>query len=640
MENEDRYYRNSVVSKAFLKSAFWLAFALVSCLVGFGLRLTELGSQSLWLDEGATYAFAKLPAVELIAATFGREPNPPLYYLLVHAWIGLAGSNEFSLRFLSVLAGVITVALVYRLGRESLSPAAGSGAAVLAAFSPYLIWYSQEARMYSLLAAFATATLLALWWAFQRPTRSAWLGFGLLLLATLYTHFYGVFVLLVAIVFVVTTTMRRRAQYGWWLPLAAHALPVVLYLPWLASNLHSGAAESNWRAPIDFVGLVTRSAQAMAHGGFLSDSLGSALVGVEVLLAAGGIAVAVRFGQGRGWAAGLLLAAIALPSVAVFAISQRQPIFAERYIIAQAPIFYLTLAAGLALSLRRFPPLYLSCLAAIAFVSYTAIDIGWHDARYRKEDFRAAASYIARYAAADDLILLVADYVSMPFGYYYRGPGEVVPFVGNPDRPEEALRPLVEDRQTIWLLLSHSEEVDPKERIRGWLSERYPVATEQFPKGIRLYGYRADYQRPDLPVEAKPLDIIFGNAIRLVGYTVESGVPPTDILLHPPSNWVHVVLYWQASAPVGASYRSSVRIVDERGVWGDKLTRPTEALSLLPTQRWQPGEVVVEDVDVNLNPATPPGEYQLEVRLLDAENQVVPTSGGSAVVGTVEITAR
>ncbi len=72
-----------------------------------------------------------------------------------------------------------------------------------------------------------------------------------------------------------------------------------------------------------------------------------------------------------------------------------------------------------------------------------------------------------------------------------------------------------------------------------------------------------------------------------------------------------------------------VRLLDERGrVWGESLERSGDALHLYPPARWQPGEVVRADFDVNLNPATPAGRYRLVAQ---------GTGAAEATCGEIEV---
>jgi mannosyltransferase len=129
-------------------------------LLALGLRLYRLSAQSLWNDEGTSVAVAQrdLPTIARDAAA---DIHPPLYYWLLHGWIKLAGTSEAGVRSLSALLGVGLVALVYALGRLLAGRWAGLAAAFLAAINPFQVYYSQEARMYMLLAVWTALLFYA-----------------------------------------------------------------------------------------------------------------------------------------------------------------------------------------------------------------------------------------------------------------------------------------------------------------------------------------------------------------------------------------------------------------------------------------------------------------------------------------------
>ena len=140
------------------------------------VRLVGLGTPSLWLDEAFSHLFATLPLPLAWEAMLVDAVHPPLYYLLLRPWLALAGESEFALRFPSAVAGVLTVALLYRVGRVWLGERAAFWAALLLALNPFHLWYSQEARMYALLALLSLAVL----WAFVRALpRRRWAAWGL-----------------------------------------------------------------------------------------------------------------------------------------------------------------------------------------------------------------------------------------------------------------------------------------------------------------------------------------------------------------------------------------------------------------------------------------------------------------------------
>jgi hypothetical protein len=103
-------------------------------------------------------------------------------------------------------------------------------------------------------------------------------------------------------------------------------------------------------------------------------------------------------------------------------------------------------------------------------------------------------------------------------------------------------------------------------------------------------------------------------------------VAAADEMLHPPSGWVHVRLWWEAVAPLADNYVATAQMIGPEGVWGDRLHRPTEALRFWPTTTWQPGEIVRDELDVNLNPVTPPGDYPIVIGVMDGSGQPLGTT--------------
>ncbi|MFH1085526.1 MAG: glycosyltransferase family 39 protein, partial [Chloroflexota bacterium] len=111
--------------------------------LAIGLRFYRLGAQSLWNDEGTSVALAQrdLPTIALHAS---QDIHPPLYYVLLHGWIGLVGTSEFAVRALSALAGVAVVGATYLYVRRRRPSDQGAAlaAALLAAVSPFQVYYA------------------------------------------------------------------------------------------------------------------------------------------------------------------------------------------------------------------------------------------------------------------------------------------------------------------------------------------------------------------------------------------------------------------------------------------------------------------------------------------------------------------
>jgi mannosyltransferase len=190
-------------------------FAVVALTVlGAVLRFAWIGHQGFWVDEGYTALLVHLSPGKMLALLPKTESTPPLYYCVAWVWARVFGYGEAGLRSLSALAGVATVPVAYAAARKLLSYRAGLIAAALTSCNPLLIWYSQEARSYSLLVLLTAVSLLAFVYARVRPTTrtlTAWVVASGLALAT---HYYALLAIVPQAVGLLAHGRRRSVQVG------------------------------------------------------------------------------------------------------------------------------------------------------------------------------------------------------------------------------------------------------------------------------------------------------------------------------------------------------------------------------------------------------------------------------------------
>jgi 4-amino-4-deoxy-L-arabinose transferase-like glycosyltransferase len=162
-------------------------------LLAAALRFDRLGHQSFWYDEAWTAYLVRLHPGEMLRAVPQSESTPPLYYALAWVWARIFGFHEAGLRSLSALAGTVTVVLAYVAGATLATRRIGLVAAALAATSPILVWYGQEARSYALLVALAALSLLCFARARARPSGRRLAAWALASIAALATHYFAAF---------------------------------------------------------------------------------------------------------------------------------------------------------------------------------------------------------------------------------------------------------------------------------------------------------------------------------------------------------------------------------------------------------------------------------------------------------------
>ncbi len=157
-------------------------------------RFTRLGHQSYWYDEAHTVWLVHFSFTKMLSLLPSTETSPPLYFVAAWIWAHLFGYGAGALRSLSALAGVATVPVAYLAARQLFSQRIGMVAAALTATSPLLVWYSQEARSYSLMVLLTAIALLAFAHVRQRPTRAWMIAWSVAATLAIFTHYYAALV--------------------------------------------------------------------------------------------------------------------------------------------------------------------------------------------------------------------------------------------------------------------------------------------------------------------------------------------------------------------------------------------------------------------------------------------------------------
>jgi hypothetical protein len=341
--------------------------------------------------------------------------------------------------------------------------------------------------------------------------------------------------------------------------------------------------------------------------------------------------------------------------IANLLLARSHSIFAEdRYLIFVAPFLLWGVARGVvALAAWQRSVGWGAALLAVLTLAL-ALPSLWTPARVR-ENWRSAAHYITNHSASSPTlpaaVVAHVDYTHEALEWYLRQAYTFeelpvfFPFGGTLTEADAEttvappLNGIVEyGAHTLWLTQSHLAGVDDVRVVEGWLNRTFPIITEQYPAGVKLTGYILQgrtTQLPPLPPQTRTLDAELVPGLRLAACEITtSTVAAQDQFMHPPSGWIHLRLWWQATAPLTDDYVATAKVINPEGVWGDKLPRATESMRFWPTSTWQPGEFVREESDINLNPLTPAGTYSVVIGLLDVAGA---TGGESVECGRVEI---
>ena len=206
---------------------------LVILLLAAATRIINAGHWPVWTDEGWSTWAASDHHFDVILSRVAQDRHPPLYFLALSAWWSVAGYSRIALRFLSIVGGLLTVAVVYRIGADWFGKRAGSYAALLLAVLNIAVYYSQEIRHYSwLMLAISLMTLTFLRY-LRRPRPTMLVAYALSVVFMLYTLYIGVFILIVQVpvgLLLWRGSRRDKAKL-----IAAWTASFVLYAPWLVA---------------------------------------------------------------------------------------------------------------------------------------------------------------------------------------------------------------------------------------------------------------------------------------------------------------------------------------------------------------------------------------------------------------------
>jgi len=240
-------------------------------LLGAALRFPTLDRQSFWLDELVTVSLLDHGLGDVLREVPRSEATPFVYYVVAWAWGSLFGLGEVGIRTLSALAGTATIPVAYGAGAVLVSRRAGLVAAALVAVNPFLVWYSQEARSYALLALLGAGTVLAFGHALRGSGR--WLaGWAVISALAIATHYYALFLVGAEVVWLL---VRVRPSRPVALASLIPAATLVAHVPLLLEQRDNGEAVTGSSLVVRIAGIPSRARFPAARSPRSSCSSGS-----------------------------------------------------------------------------------------------------------------------------------------------------------------------------------------------------------------------------------------------------------------------------------------------------------------------------------------------------------------------------
>lgn len=618
-------------------SALDRRLALVGIIVlGVVLRVLQLDFQPLWWDEGYSVFFATRDFSTLLART-AVDIHPPLYYVLLQAWLGAVGSGPPTLRLLSVLIGAASIPLLYLVARDLFNPRVGLASAFLLAIAPLPIYYSQELRMYGLVMFLALASValqLRILATSGKPGVNQFglfVGYVLVTALALYTQYFAAFIIAAEMTVVAYLALRARWRIEWSRWLIAWAAIGLLYLPWVIYagpklfvyvTAKVGIEQYARLDPLTYLvqHLAAFSVGHVTQWNWLTwGAIAFALVAVVGVLASR----QMHFGEGnsvlaiQNYLAGIYLLAPLALGFLVNLVYTFHPVRYERLLLFAAPFFLIYVACGLVALFERERALGLLATGVIVALCAASLFDFYTVPRYPDEDYRPLIAEMSRTASENDLVYGLYPWQLGYLASYYDGPplalyevdGEA--WTSSPELMSNELARLRDRYPRAWILAYQVQGRRLEDRLTNEYSNDYMILDQTY--GNTRLEYFAQGSMTDF--ELIPIEISPELTLRIQYAAFE---PPNK------PNLALARVLWHAA---NDQYAYSLRVVDEAG---NKIAQQDDLI---------PGGSTPVRRALALPKNLAPGDYTLQlVAYLSADGSPLTMPNGDRVISLAHIT--
>ncbi len=475
----------------------WIAIILLAAVV----YTVGISHESFWYDEAyssviASYLPWQIPVQVMV------DNHPPLYYMLLSLVRMALGNSEWALRSLSVLGAVGLVALGAGPVRRIFGNRNAFLYAIVVLFTPAILIYAHEARMYSLVILAVTAGALYGYLAVTENHRRDWVLFGVATLAAAYLHYYGLIAAFFLYAFIFFwLVLKRRGRLKMYLIVAAAV--AVAYLPWLIVLIRQtlAAHKAFWLGPLSWEAIAVAFIQPFAYreqfpvmtfarflsGVQLTQYLAFALA---VILSICGLVIAWRKRAEReaGFSRLVFMAYLGVVIITMLVSLFLIPLFFSRYLLVVSGLFLLLVSLGAGMMPGKYLPWIAVALLAILNV-FTIKDIY---TEYFNHPMRQLMEKLDGEIQPNDLIITSDSYSMGPAFYYWpqadhyyqNNPieaqwGDVLkPFVP-PLHYEKDLPELLATHKTFWYITCNTGASMPIFQVLrgapGWQAWGLPV---------------------------------------------------------------------------------------------------------------------------------------------------------------------
>jgi mannosyltransferase len=406
VESTDQLNTHVSVVKEYLTTQTGLILVLITA-IGAILRFYNLSEKSLWLDEASTLAMSNQSLINIWNTGY-LDNNPPLFHYLTNVML-VFGQSEFVLRFLPAVFGIVTIVVVYLIGKEFKDENTGLIAAALVAFSPFCLNYAQEAYSYAMVLLVASLMFLFYLKAIKTNERNNWLLFGVCSALAFWTHFYLAIAIIVIYVYTVILIIASNRE---WIKGFVYAVitTAILSSPIVYMAVYRLTSLTNAPVTYGVLGLPLIGETIYRFAGF---NWFIAWIYLALLV----VGVGYLFLKDKKMCLFSMLFII-FPIVISVLLSAKMTMN-PRYLIFLLPIIFVTIAYSYQFFAKLITDKRLIYVALIGIVVINAIPIQSYYTQLRAEDWRGYSTQLSGLTNNGDIVVVMPGYMSQPFNYYY-----------------------------------------------------------------------------------------------------------------------------------------------------------------------------------------------------------------------------
>lgn len=469
-------------------------------LIAVALSAVFFIHQSLRLDE-AQSLWQTSHTLERIIQIIGKDVHVPLYHIALHAWQILFGNGVIVGRIFSLIFFLASIPMLFLVGRRMHGAHVGMYAALLFTISPFMNWYANEIRMYTL---FVFLTLLNTYFfigVFRKGDARSWMWFTITALLGIYCHYFFFLVLFTDLLFFILEREAFPAESFKKFVVSGGVL-FVGFLPWITNVVLLGLPTETqpYLEPPTSINLFNTFSQFVF--GFQTDHVNTAFLSLWPLTVLLGF-LALRKGRDISPLVIYAMLLFLVPNLAAFLVSVAfKPVYVTRYLIFTLPAMYLLLGW----LFYRYQPFLSKILryGLVVVMGVTLIVEAVSASTPVKENYREVTEFLETHAQSSDVIVVSAPFTIYPLLYYYRGPLVIEtfprwnPYLSSPipayseEQIARDIEIIRQNRSNMWVLLSYDQGYE--EDLRIYLDSHLErTFMQQFAPGMTLYRYKLRY---------------------------------------------------------------------------------------------------------------------------------------------------